>query len=205
MTILDCGTPLSRLSAYADLPLEERGSEMPRLDRHVENCEHCQNVLSSMDSVARWAGILRAETNDAPIDRKWASDLMSRLTLPVREGRTITLRATDEQQLGVTEAVLRSLIRARCSSEAILVLGSKIQRGAEDAADGAAHTSDDVTNPVRVACEVAVKYGCQIPTEVDTLRERVFALVSEHTGLDVLAVNVDVIDVFKDYDGRATA
>lgn len=205
MTILDCGTPLSRLSAYADLPPQERGTEMPSLDRHAEGCEHCQNVLASMDSVAKWAGVLRAETNDAPTDRKWASDLMSRLSLPVREGRTITIVDGAEQRLAVTEAVLRGLIRSRCSSEGIFVLGSKIRRG-EEAGDEAAHdATDETTHPVQVACEVAVRYGCVIPSEVATLRERVFDLMREQTGLDVLAVNVDVIDVFKDDYGHAKA
>lgn len=207
MTILDCGTPLSRLSAYADLPPQERGNEMPSLDRHVHGCEHCQNVLASLDSVAKWAGVLRAETNDAPTDRKWASDLMLRLALPVREGRTITIVDSGEQRLGMTEAVLRGLIRSRCSTAAIFVLGSKIRRaeGTPVSSGATGGEGQASTHPVRVACQVAVRYGCVIATEVASLRNRVFDLVSEQTGLDVLAVNVDVIDVFKDDYGHPTA
>ncbi|MDO5722073.1 MAG: Asp23/Gls24 family envelope stress response protein [Actinomycetaceae bacterium] len=195
MNILNCGTPLSRISAYADVPPEKREEEKPALHRHVQKCEHCQNVLASVEAVGAWAGTLRQDTDDTPADPNWASEILSRLSLPVREGKTLVIAEDGGNHLGVTEALLRSLIRNRCSTDAVFVLGSKIRPSLDT---DSAHTDGELASALELDCEVAVKYGCEIPPAMEGLRERVCDLVFEQTGVEVPLVNIDVIDVFKD-------
>lgn len=190
MTKLDCGMPLSRLSAYADSSEAERRGKFRSTDKHVASCAHCQNALASLQSINDWGSALRSSVEQAPVDRNWASELMTRLSLPVKEGRRIAVDADANADLALTEAALRRLVRSECSTPNVLILTTKVDAEDEAVAKARAH--------LQINCDIAVKYGCNILDEASAVRDHIFGVLEDNLGRRIESIDISVVDVYEE-------
>lgn len=197
MTKLDCAMPLSRLSAYADSTETERQRNFRGVERHVKHCAHCQNALASLRTINDWGNALRQRVEQTPSDKSWASELMTRLSLPVKEGRRIAVEGDRDADLGLTEAALRRLIRSRCSTANALILTTSVNLDDEAVAR--------VSAELQLNCDIAVRYGCNIVEEANTVRRNMFAVLAENIGRKIVSIDISVVDIYEERHESHTA
>jgi hypothetical protein len=175
------GHTIDELADYLDAGMEP-------VDPTIDDSPACQNALAAIVRLrhASLGSLDEAARAEAPADESWVGGVLANISIEVRAGRDIPLRAVASTEHPVmTEGAVRSLVRRAGDT----VPGVVVSRCRLDG---------DVTElgtPVRVAVEIAVVQGHVIPTAADAVRAEVERTLAVQTDLVVEAVDVVVRDL----------
>jgi hypothetical protein len=175
------GHTIDELADYLDAGMEP-------VDPTIDDSPACQNALAAIVRLrhASLGSLDEAARAEAPADESWVGGVLANISIEVRAGRDIPLRAVASTEHPVmTEGAVRSLVRRAGDT----VPGVVVSRCRLDG---------DVTElgtPVRVTVEIAVVQGHVIPTAADAVRAEVERTLAVQTDLVVEAVDVVVRDL----------
>ena len=175
------GHTIDELADYLDAGMEP-------IDPTIDDSPACQNALAAIVRLrhASLGSLDEAARAEAPADESWVGGVLANISIEVRAGRDIPLRAVASTEHPVmTEGAVRSLVRRAGDT----VPGVVVSRCRLDG---------DVTElgtPVRVTVEIAVVQGHVIPTAADAVRAAVERTLAVQTDLVVEAVDVVVRDL----------
>ncbi|PYY36320.1 hypothetical protein DEJ32_13210 [Curtobacterium sp. MCPF17_046] len=175
------GHTIDELSDYLD-------AGMQPADPTIDDSPACQNALAAILRVrhASLASLDQAAEAEPPADESWIGGVLANISLEVRAGRDIPLRAAAPTERPVlTEGAVRSLVR-RAGDEVPGVVVSRCLLDGDVTALAA---------PVRVSVEVAVVAGRRLVPTADAVRLAVEEALATQTDLTVVAVDVVVRDL----------
>jgi hypothetical protein len=168
------GRTLDELEDYLD-----RGRS-PR-DPAIEASAACRLALRALEQV-RGLSLSALEDEAARVptrDDSWIAGLLESIKAEVVGGRDIPLRHADPGvRLGVTEAAVRGLLRQ---------VGDPVDGDVSEA--GA---------PIEVTLTMTARYGVPLRDAAQALRAAAVSALALHTELAVVAVHVEVDDVWLD-------
>lgn len=193
------GHTIDELSDYLD-------AGMVPADPTIDDSPACQNALAAIVRLrsASLGSLDEAAKAEAPADESWIGGVLANISLEVRAGRDIPLRAAAPTEHPVmTEGAVRSLVR-RAGDE---VPGVVVSRCVLDG------DVTELVSPVRVSVEIAVVAGHRIVPTAESVRRAVEDMLATQTDLTVEAVDVLVRDLIAPTtadrvataDGTATA
>jgi len=175
------GHTIDELSDYLD-------AGMVPADPTIDDSPACQNALAAIVRLrsASLGSLDEAAKAEAPADESWIGGVLANISLEVRAGRDIPLRAAAPTEHPVmTEGAVRSLVR-RAGDE---VPGVVVSRCVLDG------DVTELASPVRVSVEIAVVAGHRIVPTADSVRRAVEEMLATQTDLTVAAVDVLVRDL----------
>jgi uncharacterized alkaline shock family protein YloU len=178
------GRTLDELEDYLD-----RGRS-PR-DPAIEASAACRLALRALEQV-RGLSLSALEDEAARVptrDDSWIAGLLESIKAEVVGGRDIPLRHADPGvRLGVTEAAVRGLLRQVGDAvDGVVVRSSELDGDVSEA--GA---------PIEVTLTMTARYGVPLRDAAQALRAAAVSALALHTELAVVAVHVEVDDVWLD-------
>lgn len=178
LSALDCGRTIEELSEYVE------AGRRPR-DPHIESCPECLNAIEALERVGQLSRDL-VEDDASRMPRppeSWFEGILSVIHSELRAGRSFPIHHPDPRvTITVTEGAVRSLVRSRADALDGIYLGRTDIVGDAEVAGA----------PVRIELSASVAWGRSIPELTSALRELVYRVLSEHTELNVTAVDVAV-------------
>lgn len=176
------GHTLEELSDYLD------AGRQPA-DPSIDGSPGCQLALDALERLQGLGGqLIDADAAESPdVDPSWVDRILSGIALDARAGRRIPFEAPEPSvDLGITEGAVRGLIRsAENAVPGVLV--------------GRCRLDGDVTvpgAPIRIDVEASARFGESIPRMVERLRAEVEQRLRAHTGLNIVAIDVRIRDVY---------
>jgi hypothetical protein len=175
------GHTIDELADYLD-------AGMLPVDPTIDDSPACQNALAAIVRLrhASLGSLDEAARAEAPAGESWIGGVLANISIEVRAGRDIPLRAVAPTEHPVmTEGAVRSLVRRAGDTVPGVVVSRCLLAG-------------DVTElaaPVRVTVEIAVVQGHVVTTAADAVREAVERTLAVQTDLVVEAVDVVVRDL----------
>jgi uncharacterized alkaline shock family protein YloU len=157
-------------------------------DPSIDDSPACQNALAAILRLrqASLGSLDEAAKAEAPADESWIGGVLANISLEVRAGRDIPLRAVAPTEHPVmTEGAVRSLVRRAGDG----VPGVVVSRCGLDGDVTA------LTAPIRVTVEIAVVAARRIVPTTDAVRLAVRETLATQTDLTVQAVDVVVRDL----------
>lgn len=183
---LGCGRPIDDLWARIEEPPDE----------HERSCPDCQAARASLGRLEEAARDLRTsderDPGMQPSDRAKAS-IMELARAEVRRGQMLPLRQTtppESPDLAISEQSVATLVRRTADG----IPGVMARRCRVRTVEPAHHA--DGRSRVRVELSTALSARTRMASLAADLRQRVRTSVREQTGLDVVAVDITVEDVF---------
>lgn len=180
---LDCGHSLAELSEYLDTG--RIGDP-----QHLGQCPECQSGLASLRRISALGhDLLDADITDAGSGTDdWMQAILNNLSLELRPGRTIPIRADNPADtLSETEGSISALIRS-------------IADDLPGTAAGKCRLHGDVTEPgapITVGVELAVVYGHPLEERAAALRRQLAETLARQTELNITAIDVTITDVLE--------
>lgn len=178
---LDCGKTIEELSIYLS------HDRIP-FNPHIETCPECLNALEALDRVSQLSRDLLEQdiAHLPPPPAGWMDAIMTNIHADVRAGRSIPLTHPDPRvMITVTEGALRALLRSVADDIPGIIAG-KTQIDGDVETPGA---------PVEVTITASILWGTSAQAVSQDLRQRIYNALTEHTDLNVHAVNVTIEDV----------
>ena len=178
---LDCGKTIDELSDYLAM------DRIP-FDPTIETCPECLNALHALDQIAQLSRDLL--DNDAahlpPPPAGWLDAIMTSIHNDVRAGRSLPLHHPDPRvQLSVSEGAVRALLRSVVDQIPGPVIGkSQISGDAER-----------LGAPVTINVTLSIAWGTPMTPTAHDVRQRIYNALTEHTHLNVTAVDVTIEDI----------
>jgi uncharacterized alkaline shock family protein YloU len=175
------GHTIDELADYLD-------AGMVPADPTIDDSPACQNALAAIMRLrnASLGSLDEAAKAEAPANESWIGGVLANISLEVRAGRDIPLRAAAPTEHPVmTEGAVRSLVR-RAGDE---VPGVVVSRCVLDG------DVTELASPVRVSVEIAVVAGHRIAPTADAVRRAVAEMLATQTDLAVEAIDVVVRDL----------
>lgn len=179
--------------------MEELGDYLDRgrtpYDPSIEHSAACRLALTNLTRLRELthAALDREAQSDTARDDVWISGLLDSIKSELRSGRDVPITHPDPTlRLSLTEAAVRGMVRRAGDTMGGVVMGRCVLDG-------------DVTipgAPIRVDVTASLEFGIPIDDAADRLRDRVTAVLAEHTELVVTAVDVTIDDVFPREGGR---
>lgn len=167
---LECGRPAESL-------LEAATEPGTILDAHQQGCPYCRAELQALRR--RWS-VVRAEAA-APVlvPAGLVDRMVSRVRTVLAEPGYLEVPSV-RGRLRVARSVVEDIARQTVREHGLSVVGCRA-----------------VSDPAGLAVEVHVvmPYGVAVARRADAARRAVIAAVAAYAGLDVTAVDVDVVDV----------
>lgn len=178
---LDCGKTIEELSDYL-------AADRIPYDPAIETCPECLNELRALARVSRLSSDLIAQDAadlPAPPDA-WLQAIMNNIHQEMRAGRDLPIHHPDPRvRISVTEGAVRALIRAVADDIDGLIVGKCELLG----------DADQLGAPIHVHLTASVHWGRSIPELSTTLRDLVSTALSQHTELNIAAVDVTIEDL----------
>lgn len=178
---LDCGKTIQELSAYL-------AADRIPFDPTIETCPECLNALHALAQVSQLSRDLLEDdaAHLPPPPAGWLDTIMTNIHNDVRAGRALPLHHPDPRvRMSVTEGAVRALLRSITDQVPGTVIG-KCQ------IDGDAEQLDA---PVIVSVTLSIAWGTPMTPTAHDVRQRIYNALSEHTHLNVTAVNVTIEDI----------
>lgn len=175
------GHTIDELADYLD-------AGMRPADPTIDDSPACQNALAAIVRLrqASLGSLDEAAKAEAPADESWIGGVLANISLEVRAGRDIPLRAeAPTEHMVLTEGAVRSLVRRAGDGVPGVVVSRCVLDGDVTA----------LTAPVRVTVEIAVVSGRRIIPTADAVRLAVEETLATQTDLTVAAVDVVVRDL----------
>jgi hypothetical protein len=175
------GHTIDELSDYLD-------AGMVPADPSIDDSPACQNALAAIMRLrsASLGSLDEAAKAEAPADESWIGGVLANISLEVRAGRDIPLRAEAPTEHPVmTEGAVRSLVRRAGDSVPSVVVSRCLLDG----------DVTELASPVRVRVEIAVVAGHRIVPTADAVRLAVAEVLATQTDLTLAAVDVLVRDL----------
>ena len=203
--LLDAGT----LPCGADVdPLLEQVADGHASDRdaHQRDCVHCQAAIAEF--AVLWAPVTEAAASPVPAPRGLTAAVMSQIRVLVRDV-WYTPQTTDLGFIRIAARIVAALARdsARMVPSVHVAFGrsthGKIAAITEQATFAHHHPHAAVGVLGRSAVvdlAVAVTYGDPVHEVARDIQQRVIATLRDQIGLQTVAVNVNVDDIFIDED-----
>ncbi|ONK14796.1 Asp23/Gls24 family envelope stress response protein [Streptomyces sp. MP131-18] len=168
-------------------------------DPHYASCPHCSAALAELRALGDFVEQSRAaapEPPGAPDARAVTTRVMDIVRLELRPGRRLPLGEPDEDAW-IVEAAAAKTFRAAAESLPGVRAGScRI----EPLGAG----SGTSRGPVRVRLAVTAELTWTVPRLADAVRERVARAAREAIGLDVQAIDIEVVDLVDTMDTTDT-
>lgn len=178
---LDCGKTIEQLSDYLAM------DRIP-YDPTIETCPECLNALHALDQVAQLSRdlLLDDAAHLPPPPSGWLDAILTNIHNDVRAGRSLPLRHPDPRvQLSITEGAVRALLRSVADQIPGTVIG-KCQ------IDGDA---EQLGAPVTINVTLSIAWGTPMTPTAHDVRQRIYNALTEHTHLNVTAVDVTIEDI----------
>ncbi len=175
-------------------------------DAHQRDCVHCQ--AATAEFAALWAPVTEAAASPVPAPPGLTAAVMSQIRVLVRDV-WYTLQTTDLGFIRIAARIIAALARdsARTVPSVQVAFGhsthSKIAALNERATFAHHHPHAAVGVLGRTAVvdlAVAVTYGDPVHEVARDIQQRVIAALRDQIGLQTVAVNVTVDDIFIDED-----
>jgi uncharacterized alkaline shock family protein YloU len=176
-----CGKTLDELSDYLS------HDRIP-FDATIETCPECLNTLDALERLGQLSRDLLAEEADdqPPLPDSWIGNIMTNIQREMRAGRSLPLEHPDPRvAMTVTEGALRALVRAAGDSVTGILIG-KCDITGDVEAPGAAIT---------VTVTASLAWGQSGPLQASRVRARIYDALSQHTTLNIAAVDVTIHDI----------
>ena len=176
------------------------------LDAHQRDCVHCQAAIAEF--AALWAPVAEAAASPVPAPPGLTAAVMSQIRVLIRDV-WYTLQTTNLGFIRIAARIVAALARdtARTVPGVRVAFGrsthSKIAALTERATFGHRHPHAAVGVLGRTAVvdlAVAVTYGDPVHEVARDIQQRVIATLRDQVGLQTVAVNVTVDDIFTDED-----
>jgi uncharacterized alkaline shock family protein YloU len=176
------------------------------LDDHQRDCVHCQAAIAEF--AALWAPVAEMAASPVPAPPGLTAAVMSQIRVLIRDV-WYTLETTNLGAIRIAARIVAALARdrARMVPGVRVALGrsthSKMAALAERATFGHRHPHAAVGVLGRTAVvdlAVAVTYGDPVHEVARDIQQQVIATLRDDVGLQTVAVNVIVDDVFTDDD-----
>lgn len=197
---LPCGAEVDQL-------LEEVADGLAAdLDDHQRDCVHCQAAIAEF--AALWAPVAEMAASPVPAPPGLTAAVMSQIRVLIRDV-WYTLETTNLGAIRIAARIVAALARdrARMVPGVRVALGrstySKMAALAERATFGHRHPHAAVGVLGRTAVvdlAVAVTYGDPVHVVARDIQQQVIATLRDDVGLQTVAVNVIVDDVFTEDD-----
>lgn len=178
---LDCGKTIEQLSDYLAM------DRIP-YDPTIETCPECLNAIHALDQVAQLSRdlLLDDAAHLPPLPSGWLDAILTNIHNDVRAGRSLPLRHPDPRvQLSITEGAVRALLRSVADQIPGTVIG-KCQ------IDGDA---EQLGAPVTINVTLSIAWGTPMTPTAHDVRQRIYNALTEHTHLNVTAVDVTIEDI----------
>jgi hypothetical protein len=178
---LDCGKTVEELSDYL-------AADRIPYDPAIEMCPECLNELRALARVSRLSrDLLVQDAADLPAPPDtWLQAIMHNIHQEMRAGRDLPIRHPDPRvSISITEGAVRALIRAVADDIDGLIVGKCELLG----------DADQPGAPINVHLTASVVWGQPIPELSATLRGLVSTALTQHTELNIAAVDVTIEDV----------
>jgi hypothetical protein len=175
------GHTIDELADYLDAGMEP-------VDPSIDDSPACQNALAAIVRLrhASLGSLDEAARAEAPADESWIGGVLANISIEVRAGRDIPLRAVAPTEHPVmTEGAVRSLVRRAGDTVPGVVVSRCLLAG----------DVTELASPVRVTVEIAIVQGHAIPAAADAVRDAVERTLAVQTDLTVEAVDVVVRDL----------
>lgn len=182
------GFTLDELSEY----LDNGRSPINPLIESSPGCLIALDGLTRLRAVTA-AMIVSETTTETERDTAWITSVLSNISREARAGRDIPISHPDPSiELVVTEGAVRGMIRAAGDSVPGAIVGSCTLEG-------------DVTvanEPIVVSVNASIATGSTVTEVAETVRHSIRRALTEHTELNVVAVNVIVRDIHLAIEGE---
>lgn len=176
----DCGRRIEDLSDFLDSGISADAA-------HITHCPQCQARLAGLRILSTAALDLMSDDEAQVVAEGtgWLDGMLANLRMETRAGRSIPLSSGLFEELSETEGAVIAMVRAVGDSLGGVLIGRCRLVG-------------DVTvagAEVEVNINVSARYGYQLPSLAQELREAVAAELLVHTELNIVAVNVAFTDL----------
>lgn len=178
---LDCGKTIEELSDYLAM------DRIP-YDPTIETYPECLNALHALHQVAQLSRDLIDDdaAHLPPPPAGWLDAIMSSIHNDVRAGRSLPLHHPDPRvQLSITEGAVRALLRSVSDQIPGTVIGKTQING----------DAEQLGAPVTIAVTLSIAWGTPMTPTAHDVRQRIYNALTEHTHLNVTAVNVTIEDI----------
>lgn len=178
---LDCGKTIEELSDYL-------AADRIPYDPEIETCPECLNELRALARLSQLSSdLLVQDAADLPAPPdSWLQAIMNNIHQEMRAGRDLPIHHPDPRvRISVTEGAVRALIRAVADDIDGLIVGRCELLG----------DVDQPGAPIAVHLTASVVWGQPIPELSTTLRELVSTALTQHTELNIAAVDVTIVDI----------
>ncbi|PYI38950.1 hypothetical protein CVS30_06445 [Arthrobacter psychrolactophilus] len=176
----DCGRRIEDLSDFLDSGISADAT-------HIAHCPQCQARLAGLRILSTAALDLMSDDEAQVVAEGtgWLDGMLTNLRMETRAGRSIPLSSGPFEELSETEGAVIAMVRAVGDSMGGVLIG-RCRLVGDVTVAGAA---------VEVNINVSARYGYQLPSLAQELREAVAAELLVHTELNILAVNVAFTDL----------
>lgn len=189
--VLDCGKTIDEISDYLE------SGRSPR-DPDIETCPECLNALDALSRAGRLSReLIAADAAELPEpSENWFHGVMTAVRAELRAGRSIPLSHPDPRvSMSVTEGAVQALIRASGDAIEGVYIGHSRIVGDVEVPDA----------PIEIDITASVAWGESLPAAAGAVRRAVSEALSQHTELNVTAVDVTVEDLHRPYPPKDTA
>lgn len=192
---LPCGRHLAQVWERAET--DER-------DPHAADCPHCAEALRALRTLENV--VARARDDDPPAPR-WdtaalADRVMDVVRLELRPGRTLPLGEADEDAWIVEASAARTFRAAVDTLPGVRAGSCRIEVDPPDASAPDPPAGRLPRGPARVRVEVQVGLAENLQRVADQVRARVTGAAERELGMRLAAVDVAVVDLLDDMEGR---
>ncbi|WP_449374516.1 Asp23/Gls24 family envelope stress response protein [Arthrobacter psychrolactophilus] len=176
----DCGRRIEDLSDFLDSGTSADAA-------HISHCPQCQARLAGLRILSSAALDLMSDDEAQVVAEGtvWLDGMLANLRMETRAGRSIPLSSGPLEELSETEGAVIAMVRAVGDSLGGVLIG-RCRLVGDVTVVGAA---------VEVNINVSARYGYQLPSLAQELRDAVAAELLVHTELNIVAVNVAFTDL----------
>lgn len=166
-------------------------------NNHEKNCHDCQQARVALYNLASVTEAMRGQDpgrDDLQPSGRVKETIMMVARAEVRRGHRIQLAKTDAGTIQISAQALAALARFSADS----LPGVRARRCSIDpfAPGGQSGAPIVESSDIRITLKVAVSSALSIPSTMETLRERVIAVVSAQVDLNSRQIDVIVEDLY---------